>query len=72
MYDSTTASLSGGAYVTSEHAGYYGAGFVDITTPTDEITWTVTGCTAGTHTVSIGYALGGGNRPLDVVVNGVT
>ena len=63
--DASTADLSGSAYVS-------GAGFVGFTSSADQVSWTVTGCEGGGATIFFGYALESGNRPLDVVVNGVT
>ncbi len=59
-----------GAVVTANQAGYTGAGFVDyVNASGDYIEWNVTAPAAAAVTLSFDYALLGGNRPLDVVVN---
>jgi hypothetical protein len=54
------------------HAGFTGRSFVDYINPSgDYIEWTVDSCTAGLVTATFRYALSSGNRPLQVLVNGV-
>jgi PKD repeat protein len=59
-----------GAVVTANQAGYTGTGFVDyVNASGDYIEWNVAAPAAAAVTLSFDYALLGGNRPLDVVVN---
>jgi len=59
-----------GAAIASNQGGYKGTGFVDyINASGDYIEWTVTTTTAGPATLYFDYALLGGNRPLEVIVN---
>lgn len=70
-WDAATAELHGAA-VDHLHAGHYGQGFVDfIHSNDDSITWTVTPCAPGMYNLIFGYGLAGGDRPLQVSVNGV-
>jgi len=53
------------------HQGFTGSSFVDYINPTgDYIEWTLP-CSGGSATLSFRYSLAGGNRPLQVLVNGV-
>jgi hypothetical protein len=70
LWDAATAELSG-ARVDHLHAGHYGQGFVDfVNAAEDTITWTVTPCAPGVYSLVFGYGLAGGDRPLQVSVNG--
>ena len=54
------------------HQGFTGRSFVDYLAATDDfVEWTVQGCSGGSATASFRYALGSGNRPMQVLVNGV-
>jgi len=53
------------------HAGFTGDSFVDYLNANDDyIEWSVPNCNGGPATAEFRYALGGGNRPLQVLVNG--
>ena len=70
------AILLGGVVVDDKHAGYNGSGFADYPGNTGsgvKIQWQVTVAGSTQYELSVRYAHGGGsNRPLDLVVNGVT
>jgi len=54
-----------------DHAGFSGSSFVDYLHPdTDYIEWSVPSCSGGPAQASFRYALSGGNRPLQLLVNG--
>ena len=62
-----------GPQIASNHAGYTGAGFLDYINPSsDYIRWTVEVPATGEYMLTFRYALGGGNRPLQIKVNDVT
>ena len=57
--------------VYSSNAGYTGSSYVDFQqTSGDWVEWTVNAAAAGTHKLSFRYANGGGDRPLELRVNG--
>jgi glucose/arabinose dehydrogenase/PKD repeat protein len=59
-----------GAVVTNNQGGYNGTGFVDyVNASGDYIEWTVNAAAGGPVTLYFDYALLGGNRPLEVLVN---
>jgi glucose/arabinose dehydrogenase len=59
-----------GAVIASNQSGYNGTGFVDYANASgDYIEWTVNVTSAGATTLYVDYALLGGNRPLEVIVN---
>jgi hypothetical protein len=71
-FEAEDAVLAGGAIVSTAVGGFTGTGFVDYVGPTGEsITWTVNIATAGDYSLVFRYALGAGNRPLRIDVNGV-
>jgi len=76
-YEAEDASMSSGCIVHADtqslaHAGFSGSSFVDFVTSADAyIEWTIHSCTGGTASVSFRYALSAGNRPLQLVVNGI-
>lgn len=74
-YQAESAALSGGAAVSTEHAGYTGSGFVAGYTDGNKgraaTTFTVTAATAGPATVGLRYANGTtATMSLSVYVNG--
>lgn len=70
-FEAEDAVLAGGTVVSAVVAGFTGTGFVDFVGPTGEsITWTVNIATAGQYDLTFRYALGAGNRPLSINVNG--
>ena len=70
IYEAEDAILSG-CVVTSILSGYTGTGFVDYVNPSnDYIEWTVNADTAGQYELQFRYALGRGDRPLEIRVNG--
>ncbi len=67
MEDGTMSS----AQIASNHAGYTGTGFVDYNGSTGAyVELTVNVSTGGSYDLSYRYALGSGNRPLEIKVNG--
>merc|ERR1719215_2200 len=76
-YEAEDASMSSGCIVHANtqslvHQGFSGTSFVDFVTSADAyIEWTIHSCTGGTASVSFRYALSSGNRPLQLVVNGI-
>jgi hypothetical protein len=59
-----------GATIANNQGGYKGTGFVDYVNATgDYIEWTVNMTAAGSAALYFDYALLGGNRPLEVIVN---
>ena len=71
-FEAETATLAGGAIVSTVVSGYTGAGFVDFVAAGGEsVEWSVTVPSAGLHELQFRYALGGGaSRPLQISVNG--
>ena len=70
IYEAENAVLSG-AVVASTIAGYTGTGFADyVNATTDYIEWTVNASVAGSYELKFRYALGAGDRPLEIRVNG--
>jgi len=69
IYEAEDARHTPGFLVSSEHPLFSGSGYVDYV---DEgyVEWIVNVEQAGSYSVSFWYALGQGNRPLDIVVNG--
>jgi len=76
-YEAEDALMSSGCIVhantqSAAHRGFSGSSFVDFVTSADAyIEWTIHSCTGGTASVSFRYALSSGNRPLQLVVNGI-
>merc|ERR1719223_1567297 len=76
-YEAEDALMSSGCIVHANtqslvHQGFSGTSFVDFVTSADAyIEWTIHSCTGGTASVSFRYALSSGNRPLQLVVNGI-
>lgn len=75
-YEAEDATIHGGVehanVASAGHQGFTGRSFVDYLNPTgDFVEWTVESCSGGSATASFRYALGGGNRPLRVLVNNV-
>lgn len=61
-----------GAVLASSQVGYHGTGYVDFTNNTgDFIQWNFSVAQAGAYNLSFRYAMQGGSRPLDLLVNGV-
>jgi hypothetical protein len=76
-YQAETASLSGGASVATDHAGYTGSGFVggytDGNKPNATTTFSVSVTSAGVRAVTIRYANGtGSTRTMSLSVNGAS
>jgi len=74
-YEAEDATIHGGVEhgntASRGHQGFTGRSFVDYLNPAgDFVEWTVESCSGGIATASFRYALGGGNRPLQVLVNG--
>ena len=70
IYEAENAALSG-PQVTNIIDGYTGTGFADYINPTnDYVEWTVNAVSAGSYQLEFRYALGSGNRPLQIKVNG--
>jgi endoglucanase len=56
--------------VAKNNGGYTGNGFIDFQAASGEhLNWLIQTKTAGKHTLIFRYALGGGNRPLQLKVN---
>ena len=73
LFEAEAAVLGGAAFVSSIVAGFTGDGFVDYVGPSGEfIEWTVNVPADGQYELRFGYALGAGNRPLRIDVNGAT
>lgn len=71
-YEAESASLSGGAKVNTDHAGYSGGGFVDgYLTQGASTTFTVNVPAAGSREVTLKYANASGSaKTISVYVNG--
>jgi hypothetical protein len=74
-YEAEEATLHGAIVhadsTTAPHQGFTGSSFVDYLNPNnDYIEWSLPSCAAGSATLSFRYALGVGNRPLSVLLNG--
>ena len=70
IYEMEDGFLSG-PQIASNHAGYTGTGFVDYINSTgDYVELTVNRTTGGSYDLSFRYALGSGDRPLEIKVNG--
>jgi hypothetical protein len=70
IYEAEDAVLSG-PQATSIISGYTGTGFADyVNSSNDYIEWTVNVGTSGQYELQFRYALGSGNRPLEIKVNG--
>ncbi|HEY5652770.1 MAG TPA: choice-of-anchor D domain-containing protein [Pontiella sp.] len=71
IYESEDATLSG-AVVANNQAGYTGSGFADYGAigSGDYVEWSVNAPVAGNYCISFRYALGSGDRPLEIRVNG--
>ena len=70
--EAEAATVSGGTWVTTNHANYAGTGFADYGGDGSAVQWSVTRLAAGTVTLNFRYANGGATaRPLTVYVNGL-
>ncbi|MEK3715077.1 CARDB domain-containing protein [Paenibacillus sp. FSL R7-0333] len=72
-YEAEDATLSGGAKVNTDHAGYSGTGFVDnYLVQGPATTFTVNVPAAGTRNVTLKYAnASGSDKTISIYVNGV-
>jgi Chondroitinase B/Carbohydrate binding module (family 6) len=70
-YEAENATISQGTVATN-HLGYSGTGFVDMTNVTGSyVEWTISAAAAGTATLGIRFANGTTtDRPMDIAVNG--
>jgi hypothetical protein len=69
-YEAENATISGGRIV-ANHPGYSGTGYVDYINPSnDYVEWEVDMASSGDYDILFGYALGYGDRPLSIAVNG--
>jgi len=69
LYEAEDALLSG-PEVASNHPGFTGSGFADyMNQSSDYIEWTVFAHYSGEHEITFRYALGSGDRPLEIRVN---
>lgn len=77
-HEAEDGTLSGGTAVAANHPGYSGTGFVDYpggTGPNVKVSWQVTPNVGGLYNLTFRYANGSSstpNRPLTLVVNGIT
>jgi len=72
-YEAEDASRIINASVDQRHWGFSGSGFVDLRdSPEGAIEWSVPSCAGGAHILNFRYALKSGNRPLQLLVNGVS
>ena len=72
QYEAENAILSGPS-IKNNHSGYSGSGFADYPGSSGSnvfIEWNVNVSSAGDYSLSFDYALSGGNRPLELKVNG--
>ncbi|MBN2138299.1 MAG: hypothetical protein JW720_10875 [Sedimentisphaerales bacterium] len=70
ILEAEDAVLSG-PEVASSHPGYTGTGFADYMNMSDDyIEWSVFAHYTGSHDIMFRYALGAGDRPLEIRVNG--
>jgi uncharacterized protein YjdB len=69
-YEAESASLSGGAGVWSDHTGYSGTGFVGFTSQGSTVAFTVNASQAGSCTVVVTFAGGGGSKTMSLYLNG--
>jgi hypothetical protein len=74
-YEAEDATISGAREhadsTTAPHQGFTGRSFVDYINPSnDYIEWTLPSCASGDVTLNFRYALAGGDRPLQVLLNG--
>jgi len=75
IYEAEDATIEGAVEHSNTrsagHQGFTGRSFVDyVNSHGDFVEWTVSSCRRGSATASFRYALAGGNRPLQVLVNG--
>lgn len=69
IFEAETAGRNGPS-VAKNNGGYTGKGFIDFQADSGEhLNWLIQTKTAGKHTLIFRYALGGGNRPLQLKVN---
>jgi hypothetical protein len=70
--EAETATFTG-PLVTTKHPGFTGTGYLDFQNSSgDFVQWTITGASAGTHTLDVRYANGGSSTiAVRVTVNGV-
>lgn len=73
VYQAESAKLVG-ATAAKDNAGYSGSGYADFQNAAgDSINWSVSSASGGSVKLTFRYANGGtANRPLSLVVNGVT
>jgi hypothetical protein len=70
-YEAEDAFLGGSCQVVNNQSGYTGTGFVDyVNSSGDYVEWTVNANQAQTVILDFRYALDGGDRPLEIQVNG--
>jgi len=70
IYEAEDALLSG-PEVASSHTGYTGTGYADYMNASDDyIEWAIFAHYSGSHDIEFRYALGSGDRPLSIRVNG--
>jgi hypothetical protein len=77
QYEAEDASISGavehGNVNSAQNQGFTGRSFVDYRNRNDDyVEWTLEDCSGGPATAKFRYALDGGNRPLELIVNGNT
>lgn len=73
QYEAENATLSNGANRNTNHSGYSGTGFVDgfINSTTAQVSFAVSGATAGSYTVTVHYSAGNGTSTnTGLYVNG--
>ena len=69
VYEAEAAERKGAA-VSAQHGGFSGVGYVDFGKGAQSVEWTVTKKKAGEAQLYFRYALGAGERPLKLLVNG--
>ncbi|MHC4743030.1 MAG: CBM35 domain-containing protein, partial [Planctomycetota bacterium] len=70
IYEAEDAVYVGGIFGDS-YGGYTGSGYVDYQNSSgDYVEWTVNASEAGLGSLEFRYALGSGDRPLEIMVNG--
>jgi hypothetical protein len=70
-YEAEKASRSSRFKTKKSNPGYSGSGYVDYVGE-GNVTWRVTVPSSGNYELGFRYALGSGNRPLDILVDGST
>ena len=71
LYEGEQATRSSGFRVLKGHPGYTGSGYVDYVGE-GYVQWSVNVASAGSYALAFRYALGSGNRPLRILVDGKT